>query len=59
MGKPSMICPRCTGLVVELIEQDEDGDYCECVKCCNCGYREYPLRVGKQQIEVMKGQVYS
>ena len=52
-----MSCPRCAGLVVEMIEQDEEGEYCECVKCLNCGHREYMQPVGKS-IEVMKGLVY-
>ena len=53
-----MDCPRCHGYVVEATEQDEEGEYCECRKCLNCGFRTYMQPVGKL-IQVTKGQVYS
>ena len=52
-----MDCPRCSGLVVELLEQDEEGEYCECVKCINCGWRLIAQTTGKQ-IAVVKGLAY-
>ena len=54
-----MTCPHCTtGFVVDVLEQDEDGDYCECLRCLNCGHREYMQPVGKQ-IEVRKGEYFN
>ena len=52
-----MDCPRCIGLTAEVIEQDEEGEYCECLRCLNCGWRLYAQPVGKQ-IEVTKGVYY-
>ena len=53
-----MNCPKCRGFVVEVLEQDEDGDYCECLKCLNCGMRQYAVKTGNQ-IEVRKGEYFS
>ena len=53
-----MSCPRCVGLVVELIEQDEDGEYCECLRCLNCGMRQCAVKTGKL-IEVRKGEYFN
>ena len=53
-----MTCPHCTtGFVVEVLEQDEEGDYVDCLKCLNCGMRQYAVKTGKP-IEVRKGECY-
>ena len=52
-----MDCPRCNGFVSEVTERDDEGEYCDCLRCCNCGWRQYAERVGKH-IEVVKGENY-
>ena len=53
-----MDCPRCHGLVTEVTERDDEGEYVDCLKCIQCGWREYAPVVGKQ-IEVVKGEYFN
>lgn len=53
-----MDCPRCTGLTVEVIERDDEGEYCDYLRCLNCGMRQYAVKAGKP-IEVRKGEYFS
>lgn len=52
-----MPCQRCSGLVIEAVEVDDEGERWPCLRCCNCGWREYAEPAGKS-ILVVRGLNY-